>query len=80
MFKECQRCSGNLLVEEDIETRLEGFVCLQCGHRQAIQVAQAATNTEDQISAMHWLMSPRLSKVPALHRDLNSSASRRRDR
>ena len=36
-FNECQRCNGNLLIERHIGSRLEGLVCLRCGHRQAAQ-------------------------------------------
>ena len=71
--KGCQRCSGNLLVEEDTESGWEGLVCLQCGDRPAIQRARVGPNSEDQISAMHWLMSPKLLRRPVMHRDLNSS-------
>lgn len=34
MFKECERCRGDLRVEEDMVTRSEELVCLQCGNRQ----------------------------------------------
>jgi hypothetical protein len=34
-FKGCQRCGGDLRVEEDMTSRLEELVCLQCGNRQA---------------------------------------------
>ena len=41
VFKGCQRCSGDLWVEEDIVTRVEDLVCVQCGYRQAVQGAGA---------------------------------------
>ena len=35
-FKGCERCSGDLWVEEDKVSGLEALVCVQCGHRQAV--------------------------------------------
>jgi hypothetical protein len=34
-FKGCQRCGEDLRVEEDMTSRLEELLCLQCGNRQA---------------------------------------------
>ena len=65
VFKGCQRCKGDLWVEEDIGSRSEDWVCLQCGSRQAIQLALAGPNTEDETSATRWLMSQRPSRVAA---------------
>ncbi len=33
-FKVCHRCGGDLRSEEDMTSRLEELVCLQCGNRQ----------------------------------------------
>lgn len=33
-LKGCRRCGGDLQVEEDMTSRLEELVCLQCGNRQ----------------------------------------------
>ena len=55
VFKGCQRCEGDLWVEEDIGSRLQDFVCLQCGSRQAILSAQVGPSIEDQTSATRWL-------------------------
>ena len=65
VFKGCQRCSGDLWVEEDLGTRLEDLVCLQCGHRSAVQTALAGASAEEQINATRWLMSRRPSRVAA---------------
>jgi hypothetical protein len=50
VFKGCQRCRGDLWVEEDIGSRLEDLVCLQCGHRQAAQGAGPGLSVEDMTS------------------------------
>jgi len=60
VFKGCQRCSGDLWVEEDIDSRLEELVCLQCGHRQAV-----GPNAEEYTKSTRWLRSQRLSRVAA---------------
>ena len=60
VFKGCQRCSGDLWVEEDIDSRLEELVCLQCGHRQAV-----GPNTEEHANSTLWPMSQRPSSVAA---------------
>lgn len=65
VFKGCQRCSGDLWVEEDLGSRLEDLVCLQCGHRQAVQTALAGPSTEEHTNATRWLMSRRPSRVAA---------------
>jgi ABC-type hemin transport system ATPase subunit len=65
VFKGCQRCKGDLWVEEDTGSRTRDSVCLQCGSRQAIQSARVAQQTEDQISATRWLMSERPSRISA---------------
>ena len=65
MFKGCQRCRGDLWVEEDIGSRLEDLVCLQCGHRQAVQAALAGPNADEHTNATRWLMSQRPSKIAA---------------
>ncbi len=65
VFKGCQRCGGNLWVEEDIVSRLEELVCLQCGHRQAAQAALVGPNTEEHTNATRWLRSQRPSSVAA---------------
>ena len=36
-FKGCQRCNGDMRVEEDIVSRSEELVCLQCGRHQEVQ-------------------------------------------
>ncbi len=59
VFKGCQRCSGDLWVEEDIVSRLQDLVCLQCGHRRAVQAALAGRSTEEHANATRWLMSQR---------------------
>jgi DNA-directed RNA polymerase subunit RPC12/RpoP len=60
VFKGCQRCGGDLWVEEDIVSRLEELVCLQCGYRQAV-----GPNTEEHARSTRWLMSQRPSRVAA---------------
>jgi hypothetical protein len=60
VFKGCQRCSGDLLVEEDIVSRLEELVCVQCGRRQAV-----GPNAEEYTKSTRWLMSQRPSRVAA---------------
>ncbi len=65
VFRGCQRCSGDMLVEEDILSRLEELVCLQCGHRQAVQAASVGPNTEEHTNATRWLMSQRPLSVAA---------------
>lgn len=59
MFKGCQRCNGDLWVEEDIGLHLEDLVCLQCGRRQAVQAALARPNTEEHVNTTRWLISQR---------------------
>jgi hypothetical protein len=46
VFKGCKRCNGDMRVEEDMTSRSEDLVCLQCGHRQAVQ---ATMNVDDYI-------------------------------
>lgn len=41
VFKGCQRCNGDIRVEEDVVSRAEDLVRLQCGHRQAVQETMA---------------------------------------
>ena len=41
VLKGCQRCNGDMRVEEDIVSRSEDLVCLQCGHRQAVQTTMS---------------------------------------
>ena len=65
VFKGCQRCSGDLWVEEDIGARSEDLVCLQCGHRQAVQATLVGPDTEEHTNATRWLMSQRPSRVAA---------------
>ena len=65
VFKGCERCRGDLWVEEDIGSRLQDLVCLQCGHRQDTQAASAGPNTEELTNATRWLMSRRPSRVAA---------------
>lgn len=65
VFKGCPRCRGDMWVEEDIGSRLEELVCLQCGHRPAVQVALVAPNTEEQTNATRWLMAQRPLRVAA---------------
>jgi hypothetical protein len=48
-FKGCQRCGGDLRVEEDMTSRLEELVCLQCGNRQAARGASLAARLTHQI-------------------------------
>lgn len=65
VFKGCQRCSGDLWAEEDIVSRLQDLVCLQCGHRQTAEVVLAGPNTEKRINAPLSLTSQRRSRVAA---------------
>jgi DNA-directed RNA polymerase subunit RPC12/RpoP len=65
VFKGCQRCSGDLWAEEDIVSRLQDLVCLQCGHRQAAEVVLSGPNIEEGPNASRWLMSQRRSRVAA---------------
>jgi hypothetical protein len=44
-FKGCQRCGGDLRVEEDMSSRLEELVCLQCGNRQGTLASLAGRIT-----------------------------------
>ena len=60
VLKGCQRCNGDMLLEEDIGSHVEELVCLQCGHRKAV-----APNTEEHIKSTLWLMSQRPSSVAA---------------
>jgi hypothetical protein len=65
VFKGCQRCNGDLWVEEDIGSRSLDSVCVQCGSRQATQSAPVGPNTGDQASATRWLMAQRPSRIAA---------------
>jgi hypothetical protein len=65
VFKGCQRCNGDLCIEEDIVSRARDSVCIQCGFRQPIQSVQAGPATEDQTIATRWLMSQRPSRIAA---------------
>ncbi len=66
VFKGCERCSGDLWAEEDIVSRLQDLVCLQCGHRQTAEVVLAGPNTEERTNdASLWLVSQRRSRVAA---------------
>jgi len=60
VLKGCQRCSGDLLVEEDIGSHVEELVCLQCGHRPAV-----GPNTKEHTNATRWLTSQRPSSIAA---------------
>ena len=60
VFKGCQRCGGDLWVEEDISSHMEELVCIQCGRPQAV-----APNTEEYTKSTRWLMSQRPSSVAA---------------
>jgi hypothetical protein len=68
VFKGCQRCKGDLWVEEDMGSRTQDSVCVQCGSRQAIPSALVGPNTEDQNSGTLWLMSQRPSRISAYAR------------
>jgi hypothetical protein len=65
VFKGCQRCKGDLWVEEDMGTRTQDAVCVQCGSRQAIQPARVGSNIEDETNATIWFMSQRPSGISA---------------
>jgi hypothetical protein len=39
IFKGCQRCGGDMRVEEDLVSRVEDLACIQCGNRQVAQVS-----------------------------------------
>jgi primosomal protein N' len=60
VFKGCQRCSGDLRVEEDIGSHVEELVCLQCGHREEV-----APNTEERTKSTLWLMPQRPLRAAA---------------
>lgn len=63
VLKGCQRCGGDMWVEEDIQDlglRSKDLVCLQCGHRQAV-----GPNAEEYAKSTRWLMSQRPSRVAA---------------
>jgi DNA-directed RNA polymerase subunit M/transcription elongation factor TFIIS len=60
VLKGCQRCSGDMLVEEDIGSHVEELVCLQCGHRTAV-----APNAEEYTKSTLWFMSQRPLRVAA---------------
>lgn len=60
VLKGCQRCSGDMLVEEDIGSHVEELVCLQCGHRTAV-----APNADGHTKSTLWLMSQTPSSVGA---------------
>lgn len=62
----CQRCNGDLRLEEDLGSRPEDMVCLQCGHRQAVQAFVAGSNASGAHTNMTpWLIPPRPSRMPA---------------
>jgi hypothetical protein len=63
VFKGCQRCSGDLWAKEDIVSRLQDLVCLQCGHRQAAEVVLAGPHTKEHTNAPLWLVSQRRSRI-----------------
>ncbi len=63
-FKGCQRCGGDLRVEEDITSRLEELVCLQCGNRQTTQTSFAGRITHH-IDDTLWLSRRSRSKYAA---------------
>jgi hypothetical protein len=65
VFKGCQRCRGDLWVEEDLASRLEDLVCLQCGHRQAARGPLTEPNSEERASATRRPTSQRRSRVAA---------------
>jgi len=60
VLKGCQRCSGDMLVEEDIGLHVEELVCLQCGHREEV-----APNAEEHIKSTLWLIPQRPLRVAA---------------
>jgi hypothetical protein len=62
-FKGCQRCGGDLRVEEDMSSPLEELVCLQCGNRRAAQALLVGGGTLEHAKAMHG--SPWRSKCAA---------------
>ncbi len=63
VFKGCERCGGDLFVEEFLGTR--DLVCLQCGHRQASQDIGAARgqSRDEEETVMRWLQSARPSRA-----------------
>ena len=65
VFKGCERCGGDLWVEEDISSHMEELVCIQCGRPQAVQVRLAGPNTEEHTNATRWLTSQRPSSIAA---------------
>jgi len=65
VFKGCERCNGDLRVEEDIVSRLEDLVCLQCGHRQAVPAALVASSRGDQTDETRQLVREGASRVAA---------------
>lgn len=65
VFKGCRRCNGDLWAEEDVFSRLEDLVCVQCGRRQAVQAALAGPTIEEPANAARRPMPRRRSKVSA---------------
>ena len=61
-YKGCQRCNGDLWVEEDMRLHSQDLVCIQCGHHQTIQPALVGLNSEEQSGVTRWLMSERPSR------------------
>lgn len=61
MLKGCERCRGDMRIEEDIVTRLEELVCLQCGNRQ-VTMAALSGRTAQPIDETHRLAGRRRSK------------------
>lgn len=62
VFKGCQRCSGDMRIEEDISTRFDELVCIQCGHRQAMQPAFVHLNAREETAVTNGLAARRRSK------------------
>ena len=77
LLEGCPRCSGYLLVEEDLGLDLEDLVCLQCGHRQEIEVVRVVPNTVDLIRARwHISQEPSTSSARALWSEIASGRGR----
>lgn len=65
VFKGCQRCKGDLWVEEDIGSRSRDCVCVSAGPAGRFNPPGSGPTIEDQTDATRWLMSQRPSRISA---------------
>ena len=65
VLKGCNRCNGDLRIEEDVFSRSQDLVCIQCGNHQAIQPAPAGLTLESHSEPTSLLAQARRSKYAA---------------